>query len=147
MRFCVCIKQVPDISAAVQTGRMVLNAYDASAVEEALVLKEKVGGSVDLVLIGPDSAKEVIRKALAMGADSASHIVRDTEGLDSHAVAEMLAHFFRKGERLEDKSSPARRQLLDRLSVLTVRAMVGYFDRYKQRSFVLPDSLRRAWLS
>ena len=33
MRFCVCIKQVPDVSAAVQTGRMVLNAYDASAVE------------------------------------------------------------------------------------------------------------------
>ena len=71
MRFCVCIKQVPDLSSAVQTGRMVLNAYDASAVEEALVLTEAGGGTVDLLLVGPKSAGETIRKALAMGADRA----------------------------------------------------------------------------
>ena len=44
MRFCVCIKQVPDVSAPIQVsggqlvmdaGRVVLNAYDASAVEAA----------------------------------------------------------------------------------------------------------------
>ncbi|NNE70138.1 MAG: electron transfer flavoprotein subunit beta/FixA family protein [Rhodothermales bacterium] len=92
MRFCVCIKQVPDISTAVQTGRMVLNAYDASAVEEALVLKEAHGGTVDLLLVGPETARETIRKALAMGADSATHIVRpDVGDLDSSAVAEILA--------------------------------------------------------
>ena len=50
------------------TDRMVLNAYDASAVEEALVLTEQHGGEVEVVLIGPDKAKETIRKALAMGA-------------------------------------------------------------------------------
>jgi electron transfer flavoprotein beta subunit len=92
MRFCVCIKQVPDVSAAVQTGRMVLNAYDASAVEEALVLTQKHGGSVDLVLVGPESARETIRKALAMGAGGATHIIRDdAAGLDSRAVCEILA--------------------------------------------------------
>lgn len=92
MRFCVCIKQVPDLSAAVQTGRLVLNAYDASAVEEALVLTAAHGGSVDLVLVGPDSAKETIRKALAMGADSATHIqLADVADLDSYAVASILA--------------------------------------------------------
>ncbi|MBO6576292.1 MAG: electron transfer flavoprotein subunit beta/FixA family protein [Rhodothermales bacterium] len=74
---------------------MVLNAYDASAVEEALVLKEKHGGSVDLVLIGPEGARETIRKALAMGADAAHHIVRDdASDLDSNAVSEILAEFF-----------------------------------------------------
>jgi electron transfer flavoprotein beta subunit len=98
MRFCVCIKQVPDISASVQTGRMVLNAYDASAVEEALVLTGDNDGTVDLVLIGPDSARETIRKALAMGADSATHIVRgDAAQLDSQAISEILAEHFVDG--------------------------------------------------
>lgn len=92
MRFCVCIKQVPDLSAAVQTGRMVLNAYDASAVEEALVLTEAGGGTVDLLLVGPRSAGETIRKALAMGADRATHVVvEDVGSLDSYAISGMLA--------------------------------------------------------
>ncbi|MDX1430128.1 MAG: electron transfer flavoprotein subunit beta/FixA family protein [Rhodothermales bacterium] len=77
------------------TGRMVLNAYDASAVEEAIVLKEKYGGVVDLVLIGPASAAETIRKAMAMGADDAAHIVvENADSMDSFAVASVLARFF-----------------------------------------------------
>ncbi len=92
MRFCVCIKQVPDLTTAVQTGRMVLNAYDASAVEAALVLTEAGGGSVDLLLVGPRSAGETIRKALAMGGDRATHVVvEDPSELDSYAIAEILA--------------------------------------------------------
>lgn len=106
MKFIVCIKQVPDVSAPIQirngelsmdSDRMVLNAYDASAVEEALILTEKHGGSVDVVLIGPDKAKETIRKALAMGADNGHHIVmEDTSGLDSAAFASILKAFFDK---------------------------------------------------
>jgi electron transfer flavoprotein beta subunit len=92
MNFCICIKQVPDVTAPIHTGRMVLNAYDASAVEEALVLTEQHGGEVDLVLIGPASAQETIRKALAMGADRATHIVVDAEAsFDSMAYARILA--------------------------------------------------------
>lgn len=92
MRFCVCIKQVPDLSAAVQTGRMGLNAYDASAVEAALVLTEADGGSVDLLLVGPKSAGEIIRKALAMGADRATHVVvENVNELDSYAISGILA--------------------------------------------------------
>lgn len=92
MKFCVCIKQVPDVTAPIHTGRMVLNAYDASAVEEALVLTGKYGGEIDLVLIGPVSAKETIRKALAMGAARATHLVTgDDERLDSMVVAKLLA--------------------------------------------------------
>ncbi len=97
MKFCVCIKQVPDVQANVQTGRMVLNAYDASAVEAALVLTEKYGGEVDLVLIGPDGAKETIRKALAMGAASATHYVT-SENLDSWALSALLADHVRSGD-------------------------------------------------
>ena len=95
MKFCVCIKQVPDVQAAVQTGRMVLNAYDASAVEEALVLNEGTGDDVDLVLIGAASATETIRKALAMGANDAAHIVlEDGAQVDSHGVSQLLAAHF-----------------------------------------------------
>lgn len=106
MKFIVCIKQVPDVSAPIQirngvlsmdSDRMVLNAYDASAVEEALVITEKLGGTVEVVLIGPEKAKETIRKALAMGAESGHHIpLDDSKDLDSAAYAAILKAFFEK---------------------------------------------------
>ncbi|MGF1671228.1 MAG: electron transfer flavoprotein subunit beta/FixA family protein [Balneolaceae bacterium] len=108
MKFIVCIKQVPDVNAPLQikdgqliqdTDRMILNAYDASAVEESLVLTEKVGGDVEVVLIGEEKAKETLRKALAMGAAKGTHIV--TEGnkdFDSAAYAAILSKFFEKTE-------------------------------------------------
>lgn len=101
MNFCVCIKQVPDVAAPIQlrggelvvdAGRMVLNAYDASAVEEALVLAEAHGGEVDVLLVGPEKATETIRKALAMGATRGTHlVVPDGAALDSSAVSNLLA--------------------------------------------------------
>lgn len=104
MNFCVCIKQVPDVTAPIQirdgglvmdTGRVVLNAYDASAVEAALVLTEQHGGEVDVVLIGPERAAETIRKALAMGAARGTHlVVPEGAELDSRAVSQLLAAFF-----------------------------------------------------
>lgn len=101
MNFCVCIKQVPDVAAPIQlrggelvtdAGRVVLNAYDASALEAALVLTEAHGGEVDVLLVGPEKATETIRKALAMGATRGAHLVVD-EGtaLDSASVSLLLA--------------------------------------------------------
>ena len=108
MKFYVCIKQVPDVDAPIQikngnliqdTDRMVLNAYDASAVEEALVLTEEHGGEVEVVLAGPEKAKETIRKALAMGADKATHIITDDDiDYDSAVYAKVLASFFEDKE-------------------------------------------------
>lgn len=108
MKFYVCIKQVPDVNAPIQikdgqliqdTDRMILNAYDASAVEEALVLTEEHGGEVEVVSIGPDKTTEAIRKALAMGADKAVHIKTDGDtNFDSASYAEILAAFFRDKE-------------------------------------------------
>ncbi len=103
MKFYVCIKQVPDVTAPLQikdgqllqdSDRMILNAYDASAVEEALVLTEAHGGEVEVVLIGSEKSKETIRKALAMGAHTATHIQTDDTGLDSAVYARILASFF-----------------------------------------------------
>lgn len=107
MKFCVCIKQVPDVSAPIQVrdgelimdaGRTVLNAYDASAVEAALVLTEQHGGEIDVVLIGPERAAETIRKALAMGASRGTHVVVPPDAaLDSAAVSALLADVVREG--------------------------------------------------
>ncbi|MFA5668656.1 MAG: electron transfer flavoprotein subunit beta/FixA family protein [Balneolaceae bacterium] len=105
MKFYVCIKMVPDVGAPIQikdgelimdADRVVLNAYDASAVEEALVLTEKHGGEVEVVCIGPAKASETIRKALAMGADKGTHIqTSGSEGFDSGSYAQILAAFFK----------------------------------------------------
>lgn len=108
MKFYVCIKQVPDVNAPLQikdgnlvqdADRSILNAYDASAVEEALVLKEAHGAEVEVVLAGPEKAKETIRKALAMGADKGTHIVTDGDSNhDSFTYANILAAFFKGKE-------------------------------------------------
>lgn len=108
MDITVCIKQVPDVSAPFRvqgdelvfdTDRTVLNAYDASAVEAALVLQETHGGSVRVVTVGPEAVTETIRKALAMGADEATHLVAD-EGatFDAHAYSDVLARHFADAE-------------------------------------------------
>jgi len=103
MKFYVCIKQVPDVYAPMQikdgqviqdADRNVLDAYSASAVEEALVLTEKHGGEVEVILVGPEKAKETIRKALAMGADKGVHIVTSgDEQFDSFSYAKILSSY------------------------------------------------------
>ncbi|MEM1042649.1 MAG: electron transfer flavoprotein subunit beta/FixA family protein [Bacteroidota bacterium] len=105
MNFCVCIKQVPDVSApmhvqggdlVVDAGRVVLNAYDASAVEGALTFVEEYGGTIDVLLVGPERAAETVRKALAMGADRGLHlVVPEDADLDSAAVSQILADYLR----------------------------------------------------
>ena len=104
MKISVCIKQVPDVNAPLQiregeliqdADRNILNAYDASAVEEALVLKEAHGGEIEVVLIGPEKGKETIRKSLAMGADKGVHILsEDDSQMDSFSYARILGSFF-----------------------------------------------------
>lgn len=85
MKIIVCLKEIPDTEAhfklnstqtAIDPEGIVfkMNPFDECAIEEALKIKEKVGGDVTLISLGPDSAKQTIRKGLAMGADSAIHL-------------------------------------------------------------------------
>ncbi len=96
MKIAVCVKQVPGASAPrrldPQTKRLdrsgegTLNPFDVHAVEEALRLKEASGeGEVVLVSLGPASALEAMRKALAMGADR-SLLVSDEAAAGSDLV-------------------------------------------------------------
>ena len=97
MKIAVCVKEVPD--AAVhkhidpstkrldRSGEGALNHFDTQAVEEALKIKEAQGdGEVVLVSLGPASALDSLRKALAMGADRAV-LLSDEAAAGSDLVA------------------------------------------------------------
>jgi electron transfer flavoprotein beta subunit len=101
MNILVCISQVPDTTTRVAVGadgrsinpagvKFILNPYDEFAIEEGLRLKEKNGGTVTTVTVGPDGAKEVLRTALAMGSDTAI-LVKDESRGDSFTVASSIA--------------------------------------------------------
>jgi electron transfer flavoprotein beta subunit len=86
------IKVKPDGSGIVTDGlKWVINPFDEIAIEEALRIKEKLGGGeVVLVAIGSKTSSEQLRTGLAMGADRAI-LVLSEEPLDSLAVARILA--------------------------------------------------------
>jgi electron transfer flavoprotein beta subunit len=102
LKIIACIKQVPDSEAKVKVADdgqvtwgespLVINPFDEYAVEGALQQKEANGGTVVALCIGPESAKEAIKHALAMGADEGV-LVSDPalENLDSAGAARVLA--------------------------------------------------------
>ncbi|MSO55404.1 MAG: electron transfer flavoprotein beta subunit/FixA family protein [Acidobacteria bacterium] len=108
MRIAVCIKQVPtrecqpridDTRRAVreQDASFEMNEPDAYALEEALRLRETHGGEVVVCTAGPARASQVLREALARGADRAVH-VEDARlsSVDSSVVAGALADAVRE---------------------------------------------------
>lgn len=103
MKVFVCIKQVPDTetkikilpdSSGIDTAgiKWVMNPYDEFAVEEAIKFREKnAGAQVWAITAGPKSrASEVLRTALAMGADEAI-LINTPENMDSQTTAKLLA--------------------------------------------------------
>ena len=103
MRIVVCLEQVPDTETRIriapegdriaeQDVSWIVSPYDEFAIEEALRIKERKGGHVVLVSLGPDRVQSALRTGLAMGADSAVH-VRDPafDAADSLATAQGLA--------------------------------------------------------
>jgi electron transfer flavoprotein beta subunit len=95
MNVVVLMKRVPDTETRIQVrdGQVVtegiswvISPYDEYAVEEGLRLVEKHGGKVTLVTLGPEEAKETIRKGLALGANEAIHL-NDPAFLGGDAVS------------------------------------------------------------
>jgi electron transfer flavoprotein beta subunit len=103
MKIVVAIKQVPERDAQIRidsAGKWIeesglqfaLNESDAYALEEALQLKEKHGGEVVVLSVGPERVGTTIREALAKGADRAIHVVcADIGARDALGVARLLA--------------------------------------------------------
>jgi len=107
MKIVVCVKFVPDTATKIKIAAngkeidqtdvaFVVNPYDEFAVEEALKIKEKLGGEVIVVGAGPEQATTGHRTCLALGAASAI-LVRDPslENADSFVIGTVLAHVCR----------------------------------------------------
>lgn len=107
MHIVVCIKQVPD-SAQIRVHPVtntimrqgvpaIINPYDLFALEEALRLKDKHGGTVTVITMGPPQAEAALRKALSFGADDAILITdRAFAGADTLATSFALASAIRQ---------------------------------------------------
>ena len=103
MNILVGISRVPDTATKIIIGsdgksidekgvKFIVNPYDEFALEEGLRLKEKFGGTVVTITVGPDASKEVIRTALAMGADRA--VLIKTDGyFDSYFAAKNISNY------------------------------------------------------
>ena len=109
MNIVVCVKRVPETADADVTidkaGKDIdksglvfdLNEWDNYAVEEAIVLKEKLGGTVTVLTLGGEESNETLRKCLAMGADDAVRLTDPAfSGSDAYATAKPLAEAIRK---------------------------------------------------
>lgn len=103
MNILVAVSRVPDTTAKILVSndgknidnnnvKFILNPYDEYALEEAIQLKEKNGGKVVAITVGLAIAQDILRSALAMGADEAVHLVTDAE-FDSYFVANEIAKY------------------------------------------------------
>ena len=107
MKIFVCIKQVPGITEVridpktntlIREGiPSIMNPMDKNGVELALEIKEKHGGEIIALSMGPPQAEEVLREALAMGADKAYLLTdRAFAGADTLATSHTLALAIKK---------------------------------------------------
>ena len=110
MEILVCIKRVPDSSEnEIEVNRdgtdierddlaYSVNEWDNYAVEEAIQIRDRVGGSVTVVSIGDEEAEEVVRRQIAMGADNGILFSDDAfKGSDGRGIASILKAEIEKG--------------------------------------------------
>ena len=101
MKIAVCVKQVPDMESKftvvdnirVDESQIAfkMNDFDEFAVEAALQIKEKLGGEVIVVSVGPERIVKDIRQAFAMGADWGIHVqYPQVDAGDSYVVASAI---------------------------------------------------------
>jgi len=102
MKIIVCVKQVPDtaeIRINPETNTLIrdgvpsiINPYDMHAIEAGLQIKERAGGNVTVITMGPPQAETALRDAISMGADNAVLLTdRAFAGSDTWATAYTLA--------------------------------------------------------
>ena len=110
MEILVCVKRVPDTAeneievnsdgTDIERDDLVysVNEWDNYAVEEAIQIKDNAGGSVTVVSVGDDESEEVVRREMAMGADSGILLSDDAfEGSDGKGIATLLKAAVEKG--------------------------------------------------
>jgi electron transfer flavoprotein beta subunit len=107
MHFVVCIKQVPDTTnvridpvtnTLMREGvQSIINPFDMYAIEESLRLRERVGGKITAISMGPPQAEAALRDAISMGVDQGILVSdRAFAGSDTWATSYTLALALRK---------------------------------------------------
>ncbi|MBI4378556.1 MAG: electron transfer flavoprotein subunit beta/FixA family protein [Nitrospinae bacterium] len=102
MDIIVCLKRVPDTGARIEIEKdgidiksdlpWIINPYDEFAVEEAIRIKERFGGRITLINAGGEGGEEVLKKGIAMGADSSIYIKDPlVKNLDNLGIAKVLS--------------------------------------------------------
>lgn len=103
MKIAACIKRVPTTEAQAKVGadgksldsagfQYMASFYDEIAVEEAIRTKEKLGGDVTVLTLGPKDASKELREFIARGADAGAILVDDAwHSRDARATAKALA--------------------------------------------------------
>ncbi|WP_026853294.1 electron transfer flavoprotein subunit beta/FixA family protein [Geothrix fermentans] len=103
MKILVALKQVPDTETKIKVAadgksldpadvKWITSPYDEYALEEAIRLKEGKGAEVVALSVGSDASKDVLKNALALGADSAVLLKGEGQG-DPYAVAQVIAAY------------------------------------------------------
>ena len=103
MKILVALKRVPDTETKIKVAadgrsldpadvKWITNPYDEYALEEAVRIKEAKGAEVVALSVGSDTVKDVLKNALALGADSAVLLKSDGQG-DAFAVAQIIAAY------------------------------------------------------
>ncbi len=144
MNIAVCVKQVPDTETRIKLSedkkkvieddiQFILNPYDEFAVEEALKLKEKNGGDVTVISLGPDRIAQAIRSSLAMGANKAIHIKAEANPNDPAFIADALADVLKQGnydlillgkQAIDDDHSQIASLLAEKLDLPAVTVVI-----------------------
>lgn len=110
MEILVCVKRVPDTSeneievrsdgTDIERDDLVysVNEWDNYAVEEAIQIRDKVGGNITVVTVGDEESEEVLRREMAMGADQGILLSDDAfENSDGKGIASILKAVVEKG--------------------------------------------------
>jgi electron transfer flavoprotein beta subunit len=110
MEILVCVKRVPDTAeneievnrdgTDIERDDLVysVNEWDNYAVEEAIQIRDKVGGNVTVVTVGDEEDEEVVRREMAMGADNGVLLSDDAfNGSDGTGIAAVLKSEVEKG--------------------------------------------------
>ena len=149
MKILVCIKQVPDMDARFKLNSegtwyneadlaFRMNEYDEYAVEQAVQLKEQLGGEPEITIlsIGPDRVVESIKKALAMGGDRGVHVKDDkyyqkdpwqiAAAIASHAGAENYDLIFTGMQSQDRGSAQVGVTIAEQLGFACATTLVGF---------------------
>jgi len=109
MDILVCVKRIPSTSEStdvveiddsqkgIKKEKLLfrINDWDEYALEEAVQIEERLGGTVTAITVGLEECDDILRKALAMGADQAIRIDQDISAVDSYVVAKILTPLIR----------------------------------------------------